>query len=61
MSTLKGAKGSRLTDSAEKTVAPAKADRKQATKPTAKDPVVMCNSQCDADSVISDIWKFLTA
>ena len=45
----------------EKTVAPAKADRKQATKPTAKDPVVMCNSQCDADSVISDIWKFLTA
>jgi hypothetical protein len=45
----------------EKTVAPAKADRKQVTKPTAKDPVVMCNSQCDADSVISDIWKFLTA
>lgn len=24
-------------------------------------PVVMCNNQCDADSVISDIWKFLTA
>lgn len=24
------------------------------------EPVVMCNSQCDADSVISDIWKFLS-
>lgn len=24
------------------------------------DPVVMCNSQCDADSVISDIKKFLS-
>ena len=23
-------------------------------------PKVYCNSQCDADSVISDIWKFLT-
>lgn len=45
----------------EKAVAPAKADRKHTTKPTAEDPVVMCNSQCDADSVISDIWKFLTA
>ena len=45
----------------EKAMAPAKADRKHTTKPTAKDPVVMCNSQCDADSVISDIWKFLTA
>lgn len=25
-----------------------------------QDPVVMCNSQCDADSVISDIKKFLS-
>ena len=25
------------------------------------EPVVMCNNQCDADSVISDIWKFLSA
>lgn len=25
------------------------------------DPTVMCNNQCEADSVISDIWKFLTA
>jgi hypothetical protein len=24
-------------------------------------PVVVCNNQCEADSVISDIWKFLTA
>ena len=24
-------------------------------------PVVVCNNQCDADSVISDIWKFLSA
>lgn len=24
-------------------------------------PVVTCNNQCEADSVISDIWKFLTA
>lgn len=23
-------------------------------------PVVVCNNQCEADSVISDIWKFLT-
>lgn len=29
------------------------------TKPA--DPTVMCNNQCEADSVISDIWKFLTA
>lgn len=27
----------------------------------ANDPVVICNSQCDADSVISDIKKFLCA
>ena len=45
----------------DKTAAPTKADRKHVAKPTAEDPVVMCNSQCDADSVISDIWKFLTA
>jgi hypothetical protein len=25
-----------------------------------EDPVVMCNNQCEADSVINDIWKFLT-
>lgn len=25
------------------------------------DPAVMCNNQCEADSVINDIWKFLTA
>lgn len=25
------------------------------------EPVVVCNSQCDADSVISEIWKFLSA
>ncbi len=24
-------------------------------------PIVRCNNQCDADSVISDIWKFLSA
>lgn len=24
------------------------------------DPVVVCNNQCEADSVINDIWKFLT-
>lgn len=35
----------------------------KASKPAVKsdEPVVMCNSQCDADSVISDIWKFLSA
>lgn len=32
-----------------------------AAKPKPDEPVVMCNSQCDADSVINDIWKFLTA
>lgn len=47
--------------SEDKVVATPKADRKQMAKPASKDPVVMCNSQCDADSVISDIWKFLTA
>lgn len=32
-----------------------------APKPAAMDePVVICNNQCEADSVISDIWKFLT-
>lgn len=31
-----------------------------ATHATAN-PVVVCNNQCEADSVISDIWKFLTA
>lgn len=50
--------------SAEKTAAPAAAvqSRKQQPK-TAKvgEPVVTCNNQCDADSVINDIWKFLTA
>lgn len=25
------------------------------------EPVVVCNSHCDADSVINDIWKFLSA
>lgn len=25
------------------------------------EPTVICNNQCDADSVINDIWKFLTA
>lgn len=25
-----------------------------------KKPVVVCNTQCDADAVISDIWKFLS-
>lgn len=43
---------------------PAAAKRKPATvKTTAKsdEPVVVCNSQCNADSVISDIWKFLSA
>ena len=25
------------------------------------EPVVMCNNQAEADSVINDIWKFLTA
>ncbi len=26
-----------------------------------EEPTVICNNQCDADSVINDIWKFLTA
>ncbi len=33
-----------------------------ATHPaTESEPIVVCNNQCDADSVISDIWKFLSA
>lgn len=35
--------------------------RQQPTSHKAGEPVVTCNSQCDADSVINDIWKFLTA
>lgn len=35
------------------------------SKPAVRQPqeeqIVMCNNQCEADSVISDIWKFLTA
>lgn len=27
----------------------------------AEEPVVMCNNECEADSVINDIWKFLSA
>lgn len=41
---------------------------KQPAKPTsatqrklAAEPVVTCNSECDADSVINEIWKFLSA
>lgn len=29
-------------------------------EPVDSEPVVVCNNQCEADSVISDIWKFLT-
>ena len=29
--------------------------------PVYDEPIVICNNQCDADSVINDIWKFLTA
>lgn len=32
-----------------------------AANPTREEPTVVCNNQCDADSVINDIWKFLTA
>ena len=32
----------------------------KARKQVDEEPVVMCNNQCEADSVISDIWKFLT-
>lgn len=28
---------------------------------SSEEPTVICNNQCDADSVIGDIWKFLTA
>ena len=28
---------------------------------TKEEPTVICNNHCDADSVISDIWRFLTA
>ena len=32
-----------------------------AMEPSREEPTVVCNNQCDADSVINDIWKFLTA
>ena len=40
--------------------------KRQSVKASTKEPaqkvetVVTCNSQCDADSVISEIWKFLS-
>lgn len=40
------------------TVEAVKVHRK--AKPAKAEPVVMCNNQCDADSVISEIWKFLS-
>lgn len=39
--------------------APKPAPRRRIAKP-AEEPVVICNNQCEADSVINDIWKFLT-
>ena len=43
-------------------VAAPHADRpvRRSVKKKVDDPVVVCNNQCEADSVISDIWKFLT-
>ncbi len=46
--------------STPQTVAPA---RVRVTKPVRKEdsePVVICNNQCDVDSIISDIRKFLS-
>lgn len=41
--------------------APAAKHTATTATPAANDePVVMCNNQCEADSVINDIWKFLT-
>ena len=37
----------------------AKTPRQEALAPD-EEPVVICNNQCEADSVINDIWKFLT-
>ena len=37
-----------------------KAKAKPAIKAVTTSPVVVCNNQCDADSVISDIRKFLS-
>ena len=57
----------------EQPAVPVKAvERKPAAKPlprhttvlpaaaTDDEPIVVCNNHCEADSVISDIWKFLT-
>jgi hypothetical protein len=38
---------------------PATSDLRPATSDLST-PVVVCNNQCEADSVINDIWKFLT-
>lgn len=35
-------------------------EEKRVTPTRSKKPVVVCNTQCDADAVISDIWKFLS-
>ena len=34
--------------------------RQAAAAKTDDETIVICNNQCEADSVISDIWKFLT-
>ena len=44
---------------AEASVTRAKTPRQEVLAP-AEEPVVICNNQCEADSVICDIWKFLT-
>ncbi len=43
--------------------APAPQDSTLATPHSMQEaePIVVCNNQCDADSVISEIWKFLSA
>lgn len=41
--------------------APSKTSKPELRITNSGNPVVVCNNQCEADSVISDIWKFLTA
>ena len=50
-------------EAAKSNVNPVATARPVNTKPTAirkKEPVVVCNNQCDADSVINDIKRFLS-
>ena len=54
-------KAAKANSTAAAVAAEAVAAAPSIASPVIDEPTVMCNNQCDADSVINDIWKFLTA